>query len=90
MQEQYPPEQAGSGMEPQNVVATMENERRIRGGAYWLYLIAALSFINTVIVVIGNGTLTFAIGLVGISQFINGFAEGMRIENEGEGLRSFR
>lgn len=54
------------------LAARIELENRVRSGANWFYWIAALSVINSIIIM-AQGGVTFIVGL-GITQIIDGLA----------------
>ncbi len=66
---------------PGQLVTTQDLVRlalEFKRGANWFYWIAALSLVNTIIVLFG-GTMSFIIGL-GITQLIDGFAQALAAE----------
>ena len=57
------------------IEARLQVEARLKAGASWFYWVAALSIINSVIVLFG-GEFAFLFGL-GITQFIDGFMQSV-------------
>jgi hypothetical protein len=58
--------------------ATEALEQRLLSGANWFYWIAALSLINSVII-LANGSWSFIVGL-GVTQIVDGIAQGIAAE----------
>ncbi len=52
-----------------------EYSQRMKSGANWFYWVAALSLVNSIIILTG-GTWNFIVGL-GVTQFIDGFMQAL-------------
>lgn len=63
-----------------NAAALSDTLLRMRSGANWFYWIAAVSLINSIIL-IGGGAWNFIFGL-GITQVVDGVLQGMSQTNE--------
>lgn len=69
--------------EQERIETKLKLESQFKNGASWFYWIAALSFINTVVLLLFDGSWSFISGL-GITQVIDGFAYYVLIDFIGE------